>query len=98
MDGDFIQWSRAPLLYVLDMRTVGKDRVSGTIHPYGNWMHSVTDHLLDHLFAPERLNEIFSSLANRRAEKEQTLNSPARLTPVIRPLHAETHSGECGLK
>ena len=42
----------------------------------------VTDHLLDHLFAPERLSEILSSLASRRAEKEQTLN--ARITSLER--------------
>jgi DNA invertase Pin-like site-specific DNA recombinase len=40
----------------------------------------VTDHLLDHLFVPERLSEILSSLASRRAEKEQTLN--ARITSL----------------
>jgi site-specific DNA recombinase len=42
----------------------------------------VTDHLLDHLFAPERLSEILSSLESRRAEKEQILN--ARITSLER--------------
>jgi hypothetical protein len=31
----------------------------------------VTDHLVKRLFEPERLTEILSSLAGRRAQKEQ---------------------------
>jgi len=35
----------------------------------------VTDHLVKRLFEPERLTEILSSLAGRRAQKEQSLNA-----------------------
>ena len=54
--------------------TKGKSACKGRSIPMDKLDTLVTDHLIERLFQPERLTEILSSLASRRAEKSESLS------------------------
>ena len=53
----------------------GKTACKGRSIPMAKLDTLVTDHLMERLFQPERLTAILASLAGRRAEKEEALNT-----------------------